>query len=66
MFFPFQQQMISGLGLHGNRCIQAVIQQAFRSDDLTILVMYAVTHVMQMAGGLVQQSSPGVPLGVGG
>lgn len=27
-------------------------------------VMYTVTHVMQMAGGLVQQSSPGVPLGV--
>lgn len=46
MFCPCQ--MISGLGLYSNRCIQAVSQQAFRSDDLTILVMYTVTHIMQM------------------
>ena len=65
MFFPFQRQMISGLGLYGNRCIQAVIRQAFRSDGLMIPLVHTVTHVMQMAGGLVQ-SSPGIPLGMGG
>lgn len=65
MFFPFQRQMISGLGLYDNRCVLAVIRQAFRSDGLMILMMmHRVTHVVQMAGGLVQ-SSPGVPLGGG-
>lgn len=31
-----------------------------------ILMMYTAIHVMQMAGGLVQQSSLDVPLRVGG
>lgn len=54
--FPFQQQMISGLGLCSNRCSQAALQQAFRSDGLVILVVYTVTHATQTAGGLVREN----------
>lgn len=35
------------------------------SDGLMLLVMHAVAHVIQMAGGLVVQSSLGMPLGLG-
>ena len=66
MFFPFQRQMISGLGLlTATDAFKLLSSRPLEvSDGLMILMMYTVTHVMQMAGGLVQQSSPGVPLGV--
>lgn len=50
--------MISGLDLYSNRCIQAVTQERWLYDPGDVQ--------SDLHSGSLTQSTPGVPLGVGG